>query len=185
MRCFIAAQLPPEARIEMGRLADILRRADADIKWVRPENSHFTFKFLGEVSEKIVPRIAESLDVEVRTAVPFEMAFVSLGVFPGWRSPRVIWAGLDGAVDKARDLVLRIEKAVKEYGFDTEAREFKPHLTLGRVKSGKNTEKLRDVTVEVKINPVSIKISNITVFKSDLTPTGPVYTPLHISNLAG
>jgi len=185
MRCFIAVELPPEARSELGRLADLLRRAGANVKWVRPENAHFTLKFLGEVPEEAVPHIAESLDEEVRTAAPFEMSFSSLDVFPGWRYPRVLWVGLDGAGDKAADLVSRVEKAVKKHGFDPETRAFKAHLTLGRVKSRKNTENLRELAAAAKITPVSVRFSSITFFKSDLTPSGPVYTPLHRTDLAG
>jgi 2'-5' RNA ligase len=142
MRLFIAVEIPEEIKIELQKLLEKLKTTDADVKWVRPEGMHITLKFLGEADEKSKDKIIAVLEEVSKKKNSFTVNFRGLGVFPGLKRPRVVWVGIEKGREELRDMAKELESALSELGFPKEAREFSAHLTLGRVKSGRNREKL-------------------------------------------
>src|SRR5262249_17380422 len=145
MRCFVAVALPAPVRERLGAARDELRcRApDADVRWVSTEGLHITLKFLGEVAEDRLraggrapsgggPRPPAPAPPGGHRALT--LGARGLGAFPAARIARVIWAGVvDGASLAA--LASDVEAALSTLGFSPEARAFRPHVTLGRVRS--------------------------------------------------
>ncbi|MBI4336126.1 MAG: RNA 2',3'-cyclic phosphodiesterase [Candidatus Omnitrophica bacterium] len=182
MRAFIAIDLSDDNKAELSRLRDELKQAQADVKWVQPENIHLTLKFLGEVTDEYVGKVQEALDRIAAGFKPFEVSLLGIGAFPKLDYPRVIWVGLDKGKEEAEEIAKNIEEELEKLGFAKEDRPFAAHLTIGRVRSGKNKEALKDKieTVSCKLLTVSPQlVSSIVLYQSTLTPHGPIYTALH------
>ena len=179
MRAFIALELSDEIKFELSRLEKELKKIDADIKWIKPENTHLTLKFLGDVDEPKAEEIKSCLDKISTSVKPFEMSLFKLGAFPSMDRMRVIWVGTDKGCSEVEKLALLVEEAIEKLGFFREDRPFNAHLTLGRVKSAKNKEALKKKLLTLAVKPVSCAIKSIVLFRSTLHSSGPIHTPIH------
>lgn len=131
MRLFLALNFPPPVRQDLWRAATRLRDLELPVKWVRPEGIHLTLKFLGEVPEQRETELVAALGRAARGARALPLALDGFGVFPDWQRPRVVWAGI--TPEPALEILQhRVEQEFAPLGFPTEARPFRPHVTLGR-----------------------------------------------------
>ena len=142
LRLFWAVNLPLEIRKKLFSAGERLREAGADAKWVEENNLHLTVKFLGDADQGMVERIAQSAAGRLRGFGKFSLDLKGTGFFPGARSPKVLWVGLGGDVNKLRALALTLEEAMESLGFPGEGRKFSPHLTLARIRSPRNVDRL-------------------------------------------
>jgi 2'-5' RNA ligase len=163
----------------MGGLIDVLKRHNADVKWVTPENLHLTLKFLGSTADNVLPRIGESLATLASSYRPFSMKVTGTGVFPRSRNPKVIWVGIESS-DTLAKMKRDIEKAMASFGYQEEDKEFRPHLTIGRVRSQRGMISTINAlnTYEGK-NFGTVPVDRIRLMKSELKPEGPEYTCLY------
>lgn len=176
MRTFIAIEIPSEIRSALAALQTELRRAGADVGWTRPENIHLTLKFLGEVDER---RIMEIEKVCVSSATgfqPFTLSLDDTGVFPNARQPRILWAGLAGEIEKAAEMQRRLDERLALIGFEREEKAFRPHLTIGRVKSNRKTRELLALADAHRLPALSFVVTEIVLMKSELHPARARYT---------
>ena len=179
IRLFISVELPDEIKKNIGSLIEGLKKSKAGVKWVKPRNLHLTLKFLGWVEDSQVDRIIELSAKSVAGAGGFKARFEGLGAFPSGKSPRVIWVGTAEGGDALCKLAKTLEKTTSGAGFRTEEREFKPHLTIGRVKERKGLEKLTKQIGGIKDAGFGeVLVDRINIMKSTLTPNGPVYENL-------
>jgi 2'-5' RNA ligase len=154
-----------------------------NVKWVETENMHLTLSFLGNTSLEQVKQIV----LRVKEITSFYKAFPTrlkgLGAFKNVHNPQVLWIGIEA--DPTLELIYGdIQKVVDELGFDIESRPFKPHLTLGRVKSCSNDNNLKELFQKVAGKIDETFISNtIVYYESTLTPAGPVYKPISVFQL--
>lgn len=189
MRTFIAIEISEEIRKSLAQIESHLKYAGADVKWVKPENVHLTLKFLGEIDEKKVIEVIPALDSIARTTKPFGLSVKDIGAFPGIEHPRVLWAGLDKGAAEMTALASRIDEDLSKIGFAKETRPFSPHLTIGRVRSQLNKDKLKEkmlsaaAGIDLLLVPPH-QISAVILFQSTLTPQGSIYTKLHESRLS-
>ncbi|WP_447972643.1 RNA 2',3'-cyclic phosphodiesterase [Nitrospira sp. Kam-Ns4a] len=198
IRTFVAVELDEPLRAVIGRVQAEMRERlerefrreapDVRLQWVRPESIHVTLKFLGEIEEGRVAAIGEALERIAASLAPFAVEVGGLGVFPDARAPRVVWLGLSGQVDALVRLAAEVDAALHALGFPREDRPFAPHLTLARVK-----DRQRDVGRALAASGLldraaaagSLRVRAIALMKSDLRPSGAVYTRLHEAVLAG
>ncbi|MGD8504474.1 MAG: RNA 2',3'-cyclic phosphodiesterase, partial [Syntrophobacterales bacterium] len=162
-----------------------LKRSRGAVRWVRPGSIHLTLKFLGNIHPDQVDEIAAAATKVVRDEPPLTLCAGGLGAFPSQRRPRVIWVGIQGHVERLGRIQARLENALELLGFAREQRAFRPHLTLGRVKDRRKCQPLIDAISAlevVKFN--SFDADEIILYKSDLRPTGAIYTKLHRMPLA-
>lgn len=189
MRAFIALEISEDIRNALEQIESHLKYAGADVKWVRPGLIHLTLKFLGEIADKKIEDVESALDGAARSAKPFEMTLKDIGAFPGIERPRVIWVGLDKGAAEAAELARRIENSLSDIGFPKAEKPFSPHLTIGRVRSPLNADKLIEKILsassvaDLRSTDSSRKVTSVILFQSTLTPQGPVYTKLHESGL--
>jgi len=185
IRAFIAIELTGQAHGELAFLQSELRKSGADVKWVEPSNIHLTLRFLGDLEPEKAEELKKILSGVAAGSKPFELTIKDVGAFPDLASPRVIWAGVGlGAAESAR-IAEAIETKLQALGIPKEERRFHPHLTLGRVRSRKNCEKLCGMIEAIKFEAGSkIRVDHLTLFRSQLTPQGSVYTPLFKANIA-
>ncbi|MBW2086711.1 MAG: RNA 2',3'-cyclic phosphodiesterase, partial [Deltaproteobacteria bacterium] len=146
--------------------------------WVRPQAVHLTLKFLGQLAEEIIDPLAEAVSRVVGTYPALHLTFARTGVFPSRRRPRVAWVGLDGDLDALASLQKEIEAQAAEFGFAKEKRPFNPHLTLGRIRSNQNREELLYALDRLEPRPLAFTAREVVLFRSDLKPSGAIYTPL-------
>lgn len=190
VRAFIAIDLPEEVIKKLRLVSRELQRkvSDVPVRWVPPENIHLTLKFLGDVSVRNLDLLAKLLRVEAAERRPFEFSVGGLGAFPGTNNPRVIWVGVE-APDELRALQRGIETAAARLGYAEERRDFRPHLTLGRVSRNANSRQmghLRDVLRHSEVGFLGVaQVQFVHLFKSELSPQGSVYTKLYTAPLGG
>ncbi|MGE4357788.1 MAG: RNA 2',3'-cyclic phosphodiesterase [Candidatus Omnitrophota bacterium] len=180
IRTFIAIEISESLREEFSQLQNELRKSEADVKWVEPKNMHLTLKFLGNTEEKKIEEIERTLRIISDQTKPFAVTFQGLGAFPKLDFPRVIWVGIEKGKEELTQLANKIEKNLISIGFASEKKPYSAHLTLGRVRSFKNKEKLNKIIKEkLSFQPKnSLAVNKISFLKSELTPAGPLYTRL-------
>ncbi len=142
MRLFIAINLPAAERRGIAEAAAPLRARAAGVSWVKEEALHLTMKFLGDYDDAHAATLAASLGAVVRAHRPVDLEISGVGAFPNWRAPRVIWAGV-GDSPKLEILHHEIESACAELGHELEGRPFRPHITIGRVRTPLEREAAR------------------------------------------
>src|SRR3954468_5868895 len=133
MRVFIAIDLPEDVRKQLRDLQNELRPLASTAKWVVPDSIHVTLKFIGETPEKRVEEIDEALGG--LSWKPFTVSVHGVGFFPGARSPRVFWAGMDAPT--MQGLTEELDARMEQLGFEREKRAFRPHITLARSKTSR------------------------------------------------
>jgi len=170
MRVFISVELSDKVKKKIVELINDLRKAKSEVKWVKAENLHLTLKFLGWVEDNKLDNLIELTTKAVAGTGSFKAKFVGLGTFPENKSPRVIWVGTAEGGDELCKIAQNLEETLSKAGFRSEAREFKPHLTIGRVKKSK--ERIKE---NKKAKFGEMIIDQIHIMKSTLTPKGPIY----------
>lgn len=186
MRLFVALNLPDAVRTALWDAAAPLRDAGLPINWVRPEGMHVTLKFLGEVAESRTADLQSALGRACAGARTLSLGLEGFGAFPDARRPRVVWAGV--VPEPALELLQHgVERELAPLGFPTEARAFRPHVTLGRAK-GRGAPKPvagLDAALESLAFAERALVATLDLMQSR-TPSGrggPVYHAIHRERL--
>ena len=181
IRSFIAIEVPLPLQARMGELQQELKRLAGDIKWVRPGGIHLTLKFLGTVPKEILEKIALAVSPVISSKEPFDLRIYGLGCFPSSRNPRVLWLGLDRGSEQVSSLQETIEKKTAAISLPSERRPFRPHLTIGRIRSLKGKGALAQaIEIDQNIEIGAFQAKEVILFQSELTPAGAVHTKLKI-----
>lgn len=180
IRSFIAVDPSPEVVRRLAESVRILERKTTGFRWARPEAMHLTLRFLGEIEESVVNEIDGRLTQLALSASPMSLKVSGLGFFPGPEKPRIVWAGLEGEVDRLAELQGRVHAAVSDLPVHQEKeREFRPHLTLARIPNLRGSAGVSEV---LKASPGAdfggFVADRIFLYKSRLTPEGASYTKL-------
>jgi len=189
LRTFIAIDLDEELRQNLSRLQEHLREQmpPRSVRWVRPEGIHLTLKFLGDTAEEQVAAIQAALARAAVQVGPFSFEVGGLGCFPHSRRPRVVWVGLQELTGALLNLREAVEAQVAPLGFPTEKRAFHAHLTLGRVQRWASKSEVRHIGEIVASSALGtideMEVRRVSYIKSDLRPTGAVYTTLYAAAL--
>jgi len=189
-RCFIAV-VPDDSVIdECIRVRDKLNRKIQSefIRWCSRQQLHLTLKFFGNVE---IGRI-EDLKLRFRDICSqfsvFNLLIENLGAFPNINFPRVIWLGVKGDIEKLMGLQKALNLGLADFGDNKEENEFKPHLTLARIKNAppKEQKKIGEGIKEMadKIgSPGSWKVQSVVLMQSILDPAGAIYQALERADL--
>jgi len=166
MRCFVAVDLAKELK---DKVVELQRRIPGDVKLVKPENLHFTLKFLGEIDGETHKRVSEIIKDIASSFRPFNIFVKGVGVFPSLNYIRVVWIGgevlqvLQNATENALAQMFKKEKSV-------------PHLTIARVRSPKGLDAIKEfVNANESIDIGAMRVDRIKLKNSTLMPKGPVY----------
>jgi RNA 2',3'-cyclic 3'-phosphodiesterase len=184
LRAFLAYDISDPTFIsKVEQLQSELRSTGADLKPVSPKIMHFTIRFLGEIDKSEKDQIVDSLRGKVEN---FELglSFRGVGAFPDDRRISVIWIGIDknsaDALERKAGEVNSLLRKVPTLKNEREEK-FSPHVTISRVKSGRNKEKLTDFLRAHRNDDFgNAKIQHLRLKESQLTPAGPIYSDLHI-----
>jgi 2'-5' RNA ligase len=160
---------------EITEFVKELKHTGIDAKFVEPENLHINIKFFGEVERDKLNRILQSLEsIEFN---PFSVKLKSVGVFPSESYPRVIWIGVNSP--ELKKLFEVVENELSKMGIPREVREFKPHVTICRLRSQANKNMLINKLNKFKSKFFGdILVNEVILFESKLSPRGPTYIPI-------
>lgn len=182
VRSFLAIEVDENLIPQILDVEKEFKKTDTKIKYVPAENMHLTLKFFGNIDEEMIDDIGDAVERVILRYGSFDLDIENCGSFPNQKVIKVIWLGLrEGS--PITQLQKDLDKEFKKLGFKKE-RNFISHLTIGRVKSPKNKNQIKDKIEEFK----DIKIGKMTVKslhlkKSTLTPDGPIYEDIRVFNL--
>ena len=183
IRAFIAIDLTVEIHKRLDEIIAMFKSQldNVPVRWVPAVNIHLTLKFLGDVSVTNLKVLTDLLKTEVAGHRPFEVSVGGAGAFPNNRRPRVIWVG----VEAPPELMLvqgGVEAAMARIGYPREERSFSPHLTIGRVSRSANSNDIHAISKVLDSNRIGFLgatcVREICLFRSDLHPSGAIYTIL-------
>jgi 2'-5' RNA ligase len=151
------------------------------VRWVNTDHMHITLAFLGDTTDETVKKVIALLDSICKGFGEVNFTITGLGVFKNIRDPRVIWAGIESE-DKFEKLFKLIREGIGSIGIVIEERQFKPHLTIGRVKRLKNRSTLERLIGQFgKTVFQEVSVSEVVFYESILQQSGPLYLPLYIA----
>ncbi|MDA8242082.1 MAG: RNA 2',3'-cyclic phosphodiesterase [Nitrospiraceae bacterium] len=178
LRCFIAVALPAAVKQSVGKMIRGLSETGADVKWVPEQNLHLTLKFLGATGEEKIEEMSGALRKKLSPYRPFYITIGGVGSFPGGRHPRVIWVGMQDYAP-LEDIYREVEGVMTQLGYPQEDRPFSPHLTIGRVRSGKRLMEVLKRLDELRaVSFDEFEVKGVTLMKSELKPGGAEYSSL-------
>ncbi|MGF7118447.1 RNA 2',3'-cyclic phosphodiesterase [Methanobacterium oryzae] len=177
MRVFLAIEIDEKLLDKIDDVQKQFAECEAPVKYVETENLHCTLKFFGEIDEDKVNDIIEVIGNKIENHEPFKINIKKSGVFPNERYIRVLWLGMED-VEPFSNLQKDLDEEFVKMGFKKE-RSYVPHLTIGRVKGAKNKAELLSKLKDLgNIEIGEMDINKIVLKKSELTPSGPIYTTL-------
>ncbi len=180
MRVFLAFDISERVKEKALQAIKKLKRAGGNVRWVKPENMHFTIKFFGEIAQADLDNINDVIIKNIHKFSPFKIRVEGINTFPPLpKNPRVVWAGIEN-YRELENIHNTLIEDFRKIGFPEEHREFKPHLTLGRVK---NTNGISGLKKAIENNEQmsfgECEVNELVLYKSKLTPSGPIYTEIY------
>ena len=191
IRTFIAIELDESIKDELTKLQERLKgeAPQGSVRWARSEGIHLTLKFLGDVPADQIDEITTALQKSCQGVAPFFLSCGGLGCFPNLKRPRVMWVGIQEETGTLAQLQKAIEENVAPLGYPIEKRKFSPHLTLGRVQrrvSSGDRRQLGELVGTLQIVTLGqMEVRSVNLIRSDLRPSGAVYTRLAKAELRG
>ena len=201
IRAFLAVELSEELRAMLATLQQELKQSiepelkrGTRISWVQPASLHLTIKFLGETDEQMIDPLRAAVEQGIGSQMAVNVPLERLGGFPRPQSPRVLWIGpsenWEKGIDAKRitEIYARIEQACEDLHFLRETKPFSPHLTVARIKTGERHVGVSLGQSGVFDRPIllgSLAVESVALMKSELKPTGSIYTKLWSVRLSG
>jgi 2'-5' RNA ligase len=188
IRAFIAIDLSPEIQRGLDEVVGNYRAQlpNIPIRWVAASNIHLTLKFLGDVSLSNLNMLTDMIQVEISSHHQFDISVGGSGAFPNLHQPRVIWVGVE-APSELTAIQNGIEATTGRLGYAREERAFSPHLTLGRVSRNAATQDIKTISKALESTRIGFLgatcVENVHLYRSDLRPTGAVYTQIFSASL--
>jgi 2'-5' RNA ligase len=182
MRAFIAIDLDENLRKTVRNVEKDIENLGADMKLVEPENLHITLKFLGEVNEDQVKDIVKIVSDSLKAVRSFPISFQGLNYFGNASYIRTVWIDMKEGKEDMKELIHLMNKNLDHVKH--EKNEPSAHLTIGRVRSGRNRDALMRNIQEmshVKFGEMEVKL--VKLKESVLTKKGPIYKDIETFRL--
>lgn len=178
IRSFVAFDIDNELVLKrFSDVQDTLTSTGANLKLVKPQNIHITMRFLGNITSHIVDSIYQ--EMEKVSFNPFDVEIRGLGAFPSLNYARVVWAGIQKGADELANVSNQLEPSLRRLGFKPDPKGFSPHLTIARVRTGRNKNALIQCIKDLANYEFgTVEAECLRLKKSVLTPKGPIYSTL-------
>jgi 2'-5' RNA ligase len=178
VRSFIAFDIENQNILRnLSNVQDMLMETGADLRTVKPENIHITLRFLGNIPVELVDEI--HIAMEKTDFTSFNIELKGLGIFPNPNRIRVIWAGINKGASELDDIFCQLEPRLRTLGLKPDRKGFSPHLTIARVKTGRNKAQLARRVIDLRYYEFGLITANcLRLKRSVLTPKGPIYSVL-------
>jgi 2'-5' RNA ligase len=194
IRAFLAVELEEGLQKRIAQVQQDLKQRlgrealkDVRISWVQPVSIHLTIKFLGDIDDQLVDLLRAAIEQAMKDHQPTSIPLERLGAFPRPQQPRVLWVGASEQWEQGDDAkrVAEIHRAIEDccgtFDFAPEGRPLSPHLTLARIKEGERhvgQALAKSGAMDRPLSLGSLVLGSIVLMKSELRPTGSVYTKL-------
>ena len=173
-RLFVAVPVSEDVKERIELVYSRLRETGADFNFIDLNNVHFTLKFLGDVEEDKIAEVKEKIAEILGSQKKFEIKLVGVGVFPNLDKIKVVWAGVEDG--KLLELMKKVNSELNYIRKDEHEKEV-AHLTVARVRSGRDIERLQKVLKEIEgMDFGTMLVDKVILYESELTSKGPVYT---------
>jgi RNA 2',3'-cyclic 3'-phosphodiesterase len=179
LRLFIAVDPGSAVSEQIARAIAEIRPFSPGAKWIANQEGgyHITLVFLGSVDEARLPELVSAVSEVARRHAPLTLQITKGGGFGRSSRPRVLWAGVTGDVEALTAIQKDVEAAAISFGVAPEDRAFTPHITLARAKTPGGDVGLSAAASALRaIDFGEARVSELLVYRSDLTPAGPRYT---------
>jgi 2'-5' RNA ligase len=183
MRLFVAIDLPPGAREALGVEQQRIARSLGNVRLVKPGQMHVTLVFLGELADPTASAVTMAMNEDV-SLPPFEIVFGGIGAFPPRGAPRAFWIGITNGVEATVALQRVLSERIAALGVPLEDRPFSPHLTLGRWRESKPSDR-KAVESASSVVRVPVRVERASLYRSTISSAGPTYTALAHATLRG
>jgi 2'-5' RNA ligase len=190
IRTFICLDLPSTLKARLEKFeATLQAHSRSRVSWAKPENIHLTLRFLGDIEKTRLPELQACVERAAQGINHFTMSAIGTGAFPNLRNPRVFWIGIKDDHQQLKPLQQRVEKELVAAGFGKEDKPFSPHLTIGRARTSRQSNTradMRDITTvfsSMEFAEVPFPVEEIIIMRSELRPSGPIYTKLAMIKL--
>ncbi len=194
IRAFLAVELSEDIRAQIARIQQDLKASltcelprAVRLSWAQPASIHLTIKFLGDMDEQVIEPLREALAGVFKNHRAIPIPLERLGAFPSFQAPRVLWVGPSerweqgDEAKRLAELHETVESCCDRLGFSSDSRPLKPHLTVARVKAGERQcgqALARSAVLDQPLSLGSLAVESVALMKSELKPTGSVYTKL-------
>ena len=190
LRLFVALEISTEAKAAMQQAQTELQRklGRGCLRWTRPEQFHLTLKFLGDVDTSRVEALAETLRTACRGFGPITLRAETVGTFPNFRSPRVVWVGVSDRLGRLPLLQRAVENAADKLNAESQDDSFVGHVTLGRIKgiNRREAENLKQLAIGMADRMFGEwVVTEVGLLRSELFPEGSRHTTLFRLALSG
>jgi RNA 2',3'-cyclic 3'-phosphodiesterase len=194
IRTFLAVELSDTLRTNLARLQlDLKQRLSREIprnvrmSWIQPASIHLTIKFLGDIDEQLVSPMQEAMGQAIAGHPRLQIPLERLGSFPRPQQPRILWVGPSEGWEQGEEAkrLTTVHRAIEDccrlLNLAPEDRPLSPHLTLARIKEGGGSVGQALAKSGVMDRPLSLgslAVDSVALMRSELRPTGSVYTKL-------
>lgn len=184
LRLFVAVDPAAEVRERIARELPRLRALAPRARWVDAAGLHVTLAFLGDVDEGAVPALADAIAAVAKRHAPMDLRFVGGGIFGSARRGRVLWAGVDGALDALGAMHGDLGAALETLGFPREERALSVHLTLARARDPRGDPALAGCAEALAgVELGATRVEGVVLYRSELGGGGSRYTALATASL--
>ncbi|MFN2532488.1 MAG: RNA 2',3'-cyclic phosphodiesterase [Pyrinomonadaceae bacterium] len=177
-RVFCAIEIPETIRVRLQQHISRVREAASESKasWSRPENTHLTLRFFGNLRRDLVGNISDATSRVAKRFSRFLVRVSETGVFPSHDPPKVLWVGIQDDSGKLAELHQSLELEYESDGFLREHRPFRPHLTVARVRNSRGSRALAEIHRLTTFEPSVLDVEELVVFRSELNRQGSKYS---------
>ncbi|HNX00791.1 MAG TPA: RNA 2',3'-cyclic phosphodiesterase [Candidatus Cloacimonadota bacterium] len=174
MRLFLAFELPREIQRTISDLLVLYKkRYPVGVNWVAPHQMHFTVQFMGEINTQDLPELREFIASKVGLLYPVLIQYLGCEIYPA-NNPKLVWLKFKSEDKGIPKFLQEFRKFFRELGYEPDMKPLQYHVTLGRIKTPLPVASEREINGAF-LPLTECKLSNLVLFESRLTPTGPIY----------
>lgn len=176
-RVFVGLGISDEAKEKTSKYIEDLQTNFPNLRvgWEKKKKLHLTLKFLGEIEERELSELTLAVEKTSHQIKPFSLRLEDTGVFPKPAKAKILWIDLKDEQENLTELNKILERECEKRGFKREDRNFKPHLTIARLREPEKSRELVEKHLHKKFEPIEFEVSEIVIYESTLQPTGSIY----------
>ena len=132
-RVFIGIPIGRKIKSILSIVKSALNCNHRHIKWIPIENIHLTLSFIGNIPNKDLLLLIQSVKKNI-TSINFQLTITRTGVFPSSESPKVLWLGISKGTDELTSLQFKVEKSIRKFNENHHRATFNPHITIAKIR---------------------------------------------------
>jgi len=182
-RIFVAVDISDKARRKVSTYIQELRDEFSNLRvgWEKTEKLHLTLKFLGDTDEIQLEKLNEIVRNIAGQISKFSLKIAETGVFPSPRNARILWIDVKDDKGSLAKINRLLETECEKIGFSKERKNYKPHLTVARLREAGKSKELAEKHLRKEFEPAEFEVAEIMIYESRLQPAGSIYSKVQSS----